>query len=99
MGFPWTVHLTGRHGSSMACIAVTLLCCCAADNQGYAEAAAGPDTQQQADNIRFTESLLPDWAAAASGPYPGAAPQALPPGSLPGVCPLLLLWIALSVCA
>lgn len=63
--------------------------CCAADNQGYAEAAAGPDAQQQADNVRFTESLLPDWAAAASGPYAGAVPQALPPGSLPGVCPLL----------
>ena len=63
--------------------------CCAADNQGYAEAAAGPDAQQQADNVRFTESLLPDWAAAASGPYAGAVPQALPPGSLPGVSPLL----------
>ena len=68
---------------------MTLLFCCAADNQGCAEPAAAPDAHQQADNVRFTESLLPDWAAA-SGPYPGAVPQALPPGSLPGAvlcCP------------
>lgn len=76
------------HGTSV-CISLTVLCCCAADSQGYAEPAAAPDAQQQADNVRFTDSLLPDWAAAASGPYPGAVPQALPPGSLPGVCPLL----------
>ena len=72
----------------MRCCDFAVLCC-AADNQGYAEPAAAPDAQQQADNVRFTESLLPDWAAAASGPYPGAVPQALPPGTLPGVCPLL----------
>lgn len=74
----WKIH------GAPACVAVTLLRCCAADSQGYAEPAAAPDAQQQADNVRFTESLLPDWAAAASGPYPGAMPQALPPGSLPG---------------
>ncbi len=77
----------------MLCCAVL---CCAADNQGYAEPAAAPDAQQQADSVSFAESMLPDWAAAASGPYPGAVPQALPQA----VCQVLYfaaLGIALGI--
>jgi len=51
--------------------------CCAASNQGYAEPAAAPDAQQQADSVSFAESMLPDWAAAASGAVPQALPQAV----------------------
>ena len=74
----------------MHCCDFVVLCCRQPRLLGYAEPAAASDAQQQADNVSVTESLLPDWAAAASGPYPGAVPQALPPGSLPGTvlyCP------------
>ena len=58
-----------------------------------AAAAATPDAQQhshsqaEAEAARLTDNLLPDWTAAASGPFPGAGlipGQSLPQGSAPG---------------
>ena len=60
---------------------------CGADNEARAQPPAAQGDQQQADAARFTESLLPDWTAAASGPYHGAMLPALPQSGPPGTYP------------
>ena len=63
-----------------------------------AAAADGPEaemhSQAQAEAARLTDNLLPDWTAAASGPFPGAGlipAQSLPQGSAPGEAQSMLL--------
>ena len=62
-----------------------------AEAAAAAAAAAAPDAQHQssaqAQAMRLADNLLPDWAAAVSGSFPGAGlipAQPLPQSSAPG---------------